>query len=226
MTACNNFSTLNCQIVNCRLCERLVQFRETLPARAAYKGSTYWRKPVTGFGDPNGWLVFIGLAPSAHGGNRTGRIFTGDESARFLFNALYLTGFANQASSISIEDGLILSGCYLTAAVKCVPPKNLPTLVEINNCSRYLHSELTLLKNASSIVALGGLAFKSILSYAKMHGQTSHGSSFKHGASYRFSGLPTVYCSYHPSPQNTYTGKLTQQMLIDLLERIKENRQS
>jgi len=218
------FQSLKCKIINCRLCERLVQFRETVPPRASYKDEEYWRKPVPGFGDPNAWLILIGLAPAAHGGNRTGRIFTGDESARFLFKGLYRAGFANQPLSESLKDGLVLSECYMTAAVKCVPPKNLPSPAEVKNCSQYLDAELSLLKNKSSLIALGGLAFKSILSYAKKNGQPVKGLSFKHGASYRIGNLPTIYCSYHPSPQNTYTGKLTEQMFIDLLDKIKKDR--
>lgn len=218
------FESLKCKIIHCRLCERLVQFRETVPPRASFKDEEYWRKPVPGFGDPDAWLILIGLAPAAHGGNRTGRIFTGDESARFLFKCLHRAGFANQPVSESLGDGLVLSGCYMTAAVKCVPPKNLPNPAEVKNCSQYLDAELALLKNKSSLIALGGLAFKSILSYAKKNAQSIQGLSFKHGARYRIGNLPTIYCSYHPSPQNTYTGKLTEQMFIDLLEGIKKDK--
>jgi len=208
-------------VIECRLCRRLVKYRETLPPRAGYAKQTYWRRPVAGFGDPYARLVVIGLAPAAHGGNRTGRVFTGDESGRFLFEALYKSGYANQALSVSREDGLVLDDCYVTAAVRCAPPMNRPTAQEFKNCSRYLDAELSLLERKRSVLALGELAFKSFLSYAKRKGGDPRGLRFEHGRRYLLPGFPTLYASYHPSPQNTYTGKLTERMFVNLLTRIR-----
>jgi uracil-DNA glycosylase family 4 len=213
---------LNNEIIQCRRCDRLVHFRESVPARASFKDEIYWRKPVPGFGDPHAWLLLVGLAPAAHGGNRTGRIFTGDESGRFLFNALYQTGFANQPTSISKNDGLILSQCYITAAVKCVPPKNAPTLLETQNCCSFLEAEFALLKKITTIIALGGHALNAIRLYAKRQGIAAPPLAFKHGASYQLERMPRIFCCYHPSPQNTYTKKLTETMMIELLQKVKK----
>lgn len=217
-----DFQKLNKTVVQCRLCPRLVSYREAVPARASFADQHYWRKPVPGYGDPQAWLVLLGLAPSAHGGNRTGRIFTGDASARFLIKALYDEGFANQPTSVAKDDGLILHGCYMTAMVKCVPPKDKPTREECLTCSRYWQHELRLLHNAKAILALGGMAFNAVCLFAKEHGHKTSGMKFKHGAHYTFEGLPMLYSSYHPSPQNTNTGKLSAEMFSSLLKQIKK----
>src|SRR5262245_55023529 len=128
-------------VESCRLCERLVEYRESVAPKAQYKEQSYWRRPVAGFGDPESHLLFLGLAPAAHGGNRTGRVFTGDESGNFLIKALYKAGYASQPISVSRDDGLVLKGCYMTAAVKCAPPLNRPTQQECDTCSRYWHNE-------------------------------------------------------------------------------------
>lgn len=219
----NRFDLLNSTIIQCKKCPRLVQHRENVPPRASYRLQTYWRKPVPGFGDPNAWLLLTGLAPSAQGGNRTGRIFTGDESARFLMNALFNEGFSNQPTSEHLTDGLQLFGCYMTAAVKCVPPSNLPTLTEIANCNCYFQNELFLLKNITTFLALGNLAFNTIIAYAKSLGHPVKHLHFRHGAKYCLPHFPTIFVSYHPSPQNTNTGKLTQEMFQKLLREIKED---
>lgn len=219
----SSFVHLNSTIIQCKKCPRLVEHRETVPARASYRLQTYWRKPVPGFGDPKAWLFLMGLAPSSQGGNRTGRIFTGDESARFLMNALFHEGFANQPNSEHISDGLQLIDCYMTAAVKCVPPNNLPTVTEIANCNCYFQNELDLLKNVTAFLALGNLAFNVILGHAKRLGHNVKGLNFCHGAKYQLAHFPTIYVSYHPSPQNTNTGKLTQKMFQELLREIKED---
>ncbi|MEM0118659.1 MAG: uracil-DNA glycosylase [Conexivisphaerales archaeon] len=200
-----------------------MRFRETVPARKAFTNTQYWRKPVPGFGDPEAWLVIVGLAPAAHGGNRTGRVFTGDETGRFLVQALYRTGFANQPESVSRDDGLKLKGCFLTATVKCVPPDNKPTREECNNCSRYLDAEFYLLKNKKAILALGKIAFDACLDYVKRVGKSVRGLKFAHGARYQIDGVPELYASYHPTPRNTYTKKLTMEMMTDLLDKIKQN---
>lgn len=218
---CLNWNDLNTKIINCHRCPRLVHYRENVPPRASFKEQTYWRKPLPGFGDPNARLLLTGLAPAAHGGNRTGRIFTGDESGKFLFNALYKTGFANQPTSEFVGDGLQLHDCYITAAVKCAPPENKPTKEEFHNCSGYYENELFLLKNLQCLLALGKLAFDAYLAYAKTKGSSVKGIQFSHGARFEIEGLPVLYASYHPSQQNTFTKLLTPEMLIDLLHQIK-----
>lgn len=215
------FRTLNREIISCRRCPRLVQYRETVPVRAVFAAQSCWRKPVPGFGDQNAWLLITGLAPSVEGGNRTGRIFTGDASARFLIPALYKAGLASQPTSESVDDGLQLLGCYLTAVVKCVPPHHRPTAEETRNCSSYYEQEHDLLKNLRCVLALGGFAFDAYVDFVNKKSQEKHRIQFAHGVSYSFEGLPTLYGSYHPSPQNTNTGKLTEKMLVELLKRIR-----
>ncbi len=213
------FSELNQVLVECRRCPRLVAYRESVPAKKGYAEKDYWKRPVPGFGDPNAWLMIVGLAPSAHGGNRTGRIFTGDKSSDFLFKALHEVGFANKPFSIARDDGLKLHGCYLTAMVKCAPPKDKPTLQEFCNCHSYYKNELLLLKKVTHILALGKLAFDNVrksLSWKK-------GYPFIHGSDYREGEGPHVFASYHPSPQNTNTGKLSKAMFIELLEKIRNS---
>lgn len=214
-------SCLREEIIHCRLCPRLVAFREAVPPHPSYKDQIYWRKPLPGFGDPNAWLLITGLAPAAHGGNRTGRVFTGDGSGKFLISALYEEGFANQPNSDSIDDGLQLFGTYITAAVKCVPPDNKPSKEEIITCHRYYQRELELLTNVTHVLALGKLAFDAFLLYAKMRGFNVRGCKFFHGACYRWEGLPTLFASYHPTPRNTNTGTLTKEMFRELLQGIR-----
>jgi uracil-DNA glycosylase family 4 len=220
-----SFEPLNDKIVNCYRCPRLVAFREAVPARAAFKDQSYWRRPIPGFGDTDAWLLVTGLAPSAQGGNRTGRIFTGDETGRFLFNALYKEGFANISTSESRQDPLQLTGCYLTAVVKCVPPLNKPTRQEVVNCNCYYLNELYLLKNVSVILALGRLAFDTVVEVARGSGAVvKRPCQFHHGAIVKIAGFPTIMASYHPSPQNTYTGKLTEEMLRNVLQAARNER--
>jgi uracil-DNA glycosylase family 4 len=212
------------EVITCRECTRLVRFREGVPPKPRYRNFSYWRKPVPGFGDSNASLVIIGLAPAAHGGNRTGRVFSGDESGRFLVRALHKAGFANQPYSESRGDGLRYRGCYLTAAVKCSPPQDRPSKEEFANCSKYLRGELDLLSEASGVLVLGQLAFRAFLGYARKRGARTRGLKFKHGACYRIDGQPRLYVSYHPSPRNTNTGKLEEGMLVRLLMRIRRER--
>lgn len=192
---------------------------------ARYADWEYWGKPVPGFGDPNARLLVIGLAPAASGALRTGRIFTGDASSRFLVSALYKTGFANQPISESRDDGLLYTGCYVTAAVRCAPPGDRPTPEEFANCAPYLEAELGLLKETRAVLALGGVAFRSVLQVEKKNGSTVSGMKFAHGAAFPLPGGRTLYASYHPSPRNTNTGKLTQDMLVKVLEKIRGARQ-
>jgi uracil-DNA glycosylase len=208
-------------VVGCRHCPRLVAYRQAVPPRRSFESESYWRRPIPGFGDPEARLVVIGLAPAAHGGNRTGRVFTGDESGRFFVRALFEAGYANQPVSSARDDGLIYTDCYITAAVKCAPPGDKPTREEFEDCSVYLTSELRLLRKATVVMALGRAAFGAYLRYAAAtRGAVTKGLEFAHGRRYELDGLPTLYASYHPSPRNTYTGKLTMEMLVSLLERI------
>jgi len=214
---------LRLKIVQCRLCPRLVAYRESVKPRASYAAQAYWHKPVPGFGDLSGRVLILGLAPASHGGNRTGRIFTGDASSRFLVKALFAAGFANQPISESRDDGLRYSDCYVTAALKCSPPGDKPTSEEFANCSPFLMQEISLMMNLRAVVALGALAFRTYLDYLGRRGVNVRGVTFSHGGSHSFEGLPRLYASYHPSPRNTNTGKLTQRMLVRLFMRVRRD---
>lgn len=218
------FDLLTKDIVSCCKCPRLVDFRENVMPRKPFPDESYWRKPVPGFGDSEGWLLILGLAPSAHGGNRTGRIFTGDKSGQFLLSALHAAGFANKPESISREDGLELKNCYITASVKCVPPHDKPTPQEFRNCNSYLQNEWMLLKNVTHILALGGFAVDGCVKTLKQMNFPQKSVKFSHGASYGLESGQVLFMSYHPSPQNTNTGKLTEAMLVEVLERIKQSK--
>jgi uracil-DNA glycosylase len=216
-----NWKELRSQIVRCSKCPRLAAHREKVPTRKCFASEKHWRKPIPGFGDASGRLLIIGLAPSSEGANRTGRIFTGDASAKFLIQNLYRAGFANQATSESIDDGLQLNGCYLTAAVKCVPPQHRPTPTEIERCSIYLHEELHLLKNCKAVLVLGRIALDAYKQYLRGRGLAVKHVRFIHGARYEWEGAPDLYVSYHPSPQNTNTGVLTARRFQSLLKKVK-----
>lgn len=205
----------------CRLCPRLTQYRESVLPKKKFQDDCYWKKPVKGFGDLNARLFVLGLAPSSHGGNRTGRIFTGDETGRFLFRILHQEGFANQPTGETANGGLILKDCYLTAAVKCAPPKDKPTPEEFSTCSEYWWQELQLLKNAQAILLFGQLSLQSFQREIKKRGYDAGRLAFGHGKTYDIDGLPKIYASYHPSPRNTNTGTLTEVMLQDVLRKIK-----
>lgn len=201
-------------IINCRKCPRLVLWREKVAKekRRAYLNWEYWGKPVTGFGDIAGRIIVVGLAPGAHGANRTGRVFTGDRSSDFLASALYRAGLANQPQSVNRNDGLILRDVYITLACKCVPPKNRPKNDEIKKCMPYLIKELRLMNNLKVIVTLGKIAFdtmKNILEYQKT---SIDKLTFHHGAEYQTQDNLVLIASYHPSQRNTQTGRLTQEM--------------
>ncbi len=180
----------------------------------------YWGKPVPGFGDPQASLLIIGLAPAAHGANRTGRMFTGDSSGQWLVKALYETGLANQPYTVSKDDGLKLKSVYVTAVVRCAPPKNRPTSEEIDNCSEYLSEELRILKKVKVVLTLGRIAFESYLKL--VNGREMHRLRFGHGKVYRLShGSPTLVASYHPSRQNTQTGRLTWRMWMKVFRKVR-----
>lgn len=221
----NELEQLNCSIIECRKCPRLVRYREEVAEmrRRAYREWNYWGKPVPGFGDPHAKLLILGLAPAAHGGNRTGRVFTGDRSGDFLYEGLYRAGFASQPTSVHRDDGLQLKNAYIAAAVRCAPPANKPLPSEMANCRPYFERELELLK-PRALLALGSIAMRTYLGLLKERGQikTLAAFPFGHGVSYKLPGdLPRLFASFHPSQQNTFTGKLTQKMLAEVLRNIR-----
>lgn len=211
-----NLVLLNSRIVHCAKCPRLVAYREAVARtkRRQFRDWPYWGRPVPGFGDPAARLFIVGLAPAAHGGNRTGRVFTGDRSGDWLYEALHRFGFANQPTSAHREDGLRLTDGYIAAAVRCAPPGNKPLPQEFDNCRPYLLEELHLLKNLRVVVALGKIAFDHYLKACRElgHAVPAPALRFAHGAMYRLPWGVTLIGSYHPSQQNTFTGKLTRPM--------------
>jgi uracil-DNA glycosylase len=213
---------LNTQLLACTRCPRLVEYRERIARekRRAYRDCEYWGKPVPGFGDPNARVLVMGLAPGAHGSNRTGRPFTGDASGNFLYPVLYETGFANQPTATARNDGLELRDLYITAAVRCAPPDNKPLPQELANCAGYLDRELEGLKNVKVIVALGKIGFDAYLNYLKRGGHlaTKKPYIFQHGAGYEMPDGKMLLASYHPSNQNTQTGKLTRPMFVKIFK--------
>lgn len=207
---------LQSRIISCRLCPRLVRWRERVAREKVrrFADQEYWGRPNPGFGDPNARLLLVGLAPAAHGGNRTGRMFTGDESGNWLYRALHKAGFANQPTSVHRNDGLKLSDCYVTATCRCAPPQNKLLASEIDHCRPYLLQEIELLKRVRVVVGLGRIGFESALSAYREAGKIAFPRKprFAHCAVYTF-GSFTLIASYHPSQQNTFTGKLTEPML-------------
>jgi uracil-DNA glycosylase family 4 len=213
------------EIVGCRACPRLVEWRESVAAtkRAAFAGEEYWGRPVPGFGDPRARVVLVGLAPAAHGGNRTGRVFTGDRSGDFLFASMHRTGFANQPESVSLDDGLRLRDAYVAAAVRCAPPANKPTPAERDECLPYLIRELQLLTRVRVVVVLGAFAYEAVWSTLRRAGLEgvelpARRPRFAHGLEV-VCGALTIVCAFHPSQQNTFTGRLTPEMLDEVFER-------
>jgi uracil-DNA glycosylase len=213
---------LNQEVVECVRCPRLVEYRQQIARekRRAYREWDYWGKPVPGFGDPHARVLILGLAPGAHGSNRTGRPFTGDASGKFMYPVLYDTGFANQTTATDRNDGLELKSLYITSAVRCAPPDNKPLPSELANCSEYLDRELEGLKEVKVVVALGKIGFEAYLNYLKRQGmlKTRQPYLFKHGVSYQMPNGRTLLASYHPSNQNTQTGKLTREMFVTIFE--------
>ena len=215
--------TLRDAIVGCRLCPRLREHCEEIASvkRRAYRSWEYWGKPVPGFGDPEARVLLLGLAPGAHGSNRTGRMFTGDGSGNMLYGALYKTGFASQPVSLSRDDGLTLRGVYITAAARCAPPGNKPTPQEIRNCRPFRERELELLANVKVVVALGKIAFDAYLDLLKSSGEIPSRAGYVFGHNRQFTtapGHPLLMSAYHPSQQNTSTGKLTEEMMLAVLQ--------
>jgi uracil-DNA glycosylase len=214
---------LNQEIVACTRCPRLVAYRQKIgrEKRRAYREWEYWARPVPGFGDPQARVLILGLAPGAHGSNRTGRPFTGDGSGNFLYRVLYRAGFASQPTATHKEDGLELHDAYITASVRCVPPQNKPTPKEIAKCAPFLDREFAALSDVKIVVALGKIAFDAYLNYLKRSGsiESKSGFRFAHGAQYPLPGGRVLLSAYHPSLQNTNTGKLTEKMLLDVFKR-------
>jgi uracil-DNA glycosylase len=221
---------LNREVIGCTRCPRLVAYREEVARvkRRAYRDCEYWGKPVPGFGDPDARVLIMGLAPGAHGSNRTGRPFTGDASGKFMYPVLHETGFASQPSAVDRSDGLKLKDLYITAAVRCAPPDNKPSPQELAECSHFLDREIAGLKRVRVIVALGKIGFDAYLNYLKRRA-IAHSKGwgtpfskqaylFKHGASYRLPDGTVLLASYHPSNQNTQTGKLTREMFVEIFK--------
>ncbi len=211
---------LEAEIAGCRRCPRLVAWREEVARvkRAAFAGETYWGRPALSFGDPGGRIMVLGLAPAAHGGNRTGRIFTGDRSGDWLFAALWRAGLANQPESVSADDGLVLTDCWVTAAVRCAPPANRPTPAERDTCAPWLERELSLLNDLRVVVCLGAFAWDALLRTLQAPRPRR---GFGHGVETEAGGM-AVLGSYHVSQQNTFTGRLTEPMLDAVFTRARQ----
>jgi len=215
------------EVIDCTRCANLLTYcrRVAQEKRRMYRDCDYWGKPVPSFGDPNAELLILGLAPGAHGANRTGRMFTGDRSGEFLYRGLHEAGFANQPTSLDRNDGLELSNCYITAALRCAPPANKPHPQELRNCQPYLERELKALKRVRAVLVLGRIAFEAYLRVVGRHEGFPRRSSlaFSHRAFLTLpEGLPRLFCSYHPSQQNTQTGRLTREMFQQVLRDIGE----
>ena len=218
--------SLRDRIVVCRKCPRLVEWREKVARekRASFQDQEYWGRPVPGFGDPEARLLVVGLAPAAHGANRTGRMFTGDRSGDWLYRALHRAGFANQAESVDRNDGLTLSDCFVTATLRCAPPHNKPKPEERRNCRAYLEEELDLLVRSRVLVALGKYAYDHVFRILKDRGRAVPSSrpDFHHGREVEVGDDLFLLASYHPSQQNTFTGTLTEEMFDEVWSRARE----
>ncbi|MBO0731707.1 MAG: uracil-DNA glycosylase [Acidimicrobiaceae bacterium] len=211
---------ISAEVVACRACPRLVAWRETVAQqrRASFRDQEYWGRPVPGWGDPAAVVLVLGLAPAAHGGNRTGRVFTGDRSGDWLFGSMYRAGLANQPTSVSVDDGLRLQGAYVAAAVRCAPPANKPTPAERDRCFPYLERELRALNQVRVVVALGQFAYISACRLLAVRPRPRFG----HGVEVAAPKGRTIVCSFHPSQQNTFTGRLTEGMLDAVFARAAE----
>ena len=219
VTAAGRLAALEAEVVGCRACPRLVAWREEVARtkRAAYAGEDYWGRPVPGFGDPTARVLVVGLAPAAHGANRTGRMFTGDRSGEWLYRALWRAGFANQPEAISADDGLRLTGAWVTSPVKCAPPANKPTGEEFAACRGFFEAELAALSGVRVVVALGGLATAAVA----RHWDLRPRPRFAHGLEVALPEGRTLLCCYHVSQQNTFTGRLTEDMLDAVFDRAR-----
>jgi uracil-DNA glycosylase family 4 len=226
VSSAQDFQQLQETIIHCRKCPRLVEWRERVANEKVrrFQSEEYWGHPVPAFGKPPAALLIVGLAPGAHGANRTGRMFTGDRSGQWLFESLYRFGFASQSNSIRRNDGLHLNGCLVTAALRCAPPANKPLPDELDNCRPFLRSELQLLTGARVVVVLGGIAFRAFLkAWVENAGVLPDGPlpKFRHAGEWPLPGGVTLLASYHPSQQNTQTGRLTRAMFDDVFRRAR-----
>ncbi len=212
---------LNNKIINCYKCKRLVRFRERIASEKTkrFLDEEYWGRPVVGFGDKSAKIIILGLAPAAHGGNRTGRVFTGDKSAEFLFKCLHKVKMANKPNSVNKKDGLKLNNIYMTPVLKCVPPNDKPKADELKNCFPYFTKEINYLENAKILLALGRIAFEACLKLFKLKGGDM---KFIHGKSYDISNDLKLYACYHPSPRNVNTGRINEKMMLDVLKKLKK----
>jgi uracil-DNA glycosylase len=226
MAAAKSLAVLNARMVRCQLCPRLRAYcaKVAREKRRAYIDWQYWGRPVPSFGDPRAQVLALGLAPGAHGSNRTGRPFTGDGSGEFLYPVLYDAGFASQPRATSRDDGMKLNGLWIASVARCAPPGNKPTTEELRNCAPWLDEELALLTNLRAVVCLGRIAFDGLLAHESRLGRlpSRGGFVFAHGAEYILPGGLIAIASYHPSLQNTNTGKLTRAMLLRVFQRARE----
>ena len=218
------FKNLNKTIVKCKKCPRLVKFvkKISIEKRRQNIGETYWGKPVAGFGDNNAKILILGLAPAAHGGTRTGRVFTGDKSGEFLFKCLHKAKIANQPISESANDGLKLKSTYITNILKCVPPGDKPLNNELINCSKYFDAEISNLTKLKVIVTLGKVAFDNCLKFYKKKYNLRKKIIFKHGKKYLLSGNITLIPCYHPSPRNVNTKVISEKMIVNLFKKVRK----
>ena len=216
---------LNKKIISCTRCSRLVAFRSKIATekRKQYIDQEYWGKPITGYGDTDAQLLMVGLAPAAHGGNRTGRVFTGDQSSDFLFKCLFAAGLSNQPISVNRNDGLILYNTYLTTALKCVPPGDKPIPIELRTCFSFFETEIHLLCQVNTIVALGKIAFDACLTfYKENYSIKNRDYEFSHGRKFRLPDNKILVGSYHPSPRNVNTGRINVDKMVSLLNEVKK----
>ena len=218
----SNFKKLRKTIIACNKCSRLVQFRKKISSekRKQYIDETYWGKPITGFGDQNGKILFVGLAPAAHGGTRTGRVFTGDKSSDFLYKCLHKANISNQSTSDHINDGLKLNKAYITTALKCVPPEDKPKKNELDNCFNFFNSEISSLKNLKVIVALGKIAFDACKYFYKSKHNFTKTINFAHDKVYKLPGNILLVGCYHPSPRNVNTGRINEKKMTNLFKKV------
>ncbi len=217
-----NFEKLKKKIINCRKCPRIIKFRNKIikNKRKQFINQKYWGRPITGFGDINGQILFVGLAPAAHGGTRTGRVFTGDKSSDFLYKCLHKANISNKNKSNHINDGLKLKNAFITAALKCVPPEDKPNKDEITNCSKFFQKEINLLKNLKVVVALGKIAFDTCVNFYKINYGFSEKIKFGHNLKYKLPNNITLVGCYHPSPRNVNTGRINEKKMTHLFKNI------
>ena len=220
----HNISNLNSKIIKCKLCPRLIRFRDKIVKnkRKQFINQKYWGKPITGFGDTNAKILFVGLAPAAHGGTRTGRVFTGDKSSDFLYKYFSKAKISNQSNSDHINDGLNLKNAYITTSLKCVPPEDKPLRMELDNCFKFFNQELILLKNIKVIVALGKIAFDSCKYFYQKQFDLDKEIKFGHGKIFKLENGTLLVGCYHPSPRNVNTGRINEKKIFSLFNKIKK----